>query len=78
VRWPSWPCRLLTVVQILAILRERLDRLNAPAFATTPNQLRTARGPRMWSATEVPVHRRSCAEVWESAIEVIVTDQHPR
>jgi hypothetical protein len=71
------PRRVMTVEQVLTVLRETPDRLAALTGTATPAQLRAVSQPGEWSATEVLAHLRSCADVWGHAIETIVADGHP-
>jgi hypothetical protein len=67
----------MTVEQILSVLRETPSRLATLPGAATPAQLRAVPEPGEWSVTEVLAHLRSCTDMWGSAIETILADEHP-
>ena len=69
--------QLMTIEQILAILRQTPDRLTELTADVTGSQLRVAPEPGEWSVVEVLAHLRSCADVWGDAIETIVVTDHP-
>jgi hypothetical protein len=71
------PSRVMTVEQILTVLRETPQCLAALSRPATSAQLRTAPEPGEWSATEVLAHLRSCADMWGQAIEAIIANDHP-
>ena len=71
------PRRVMTVEQVLTVLRETAGRLAALMGAATPAQLRAVPQPGEWSATEVLAHLRACADMWGRAIEAIVAHDHP-
>ena len=68
--------RLMTIEQVLAILRETPERLSVLAGGLDEPRLRAAPEPGEWSVTEIVAHLRSCADVWGRAIETIATTSH--
>jgi hypothetical protein len=71
------PRSVMTVEQILSVLRETPNRLATLTGAAAPAQLRAVPEPGEWSVTEVLAHLRSCADMWGNAIETIVASEHP-
>jgi hypothetical protein len=69
--------QLMTIGQILSILRDTPDRLSDLAGDLTETQLHTSPEPGEWSVTEIAAHLRSCADVWGHVIETIITIDHP-
>jgi DinB superfamily len=69
--------QLMTVEQILAVLRDTPGRLSSLTGDLTESRLHAAPEPGEWSVTEIAAHLRSCADVWGSAIETIVATDHP-
>ncbi len=69
--------QLMTVEQILAILRDTPDRLGGLTGDLTEARLHAAPEPGEWSVTEIAAHLRSCADVWGQAIEMIAVTDHP-
>jgi hypothetical protein len=68
---------LMTIEQILTILRDTPDRLSDLTSELTEVQLQAAPEPGEWSVAEIAAHLRSCADVWGKAIETIVATDHP-
>lgn len=71
------PDKLLTVEQILAILRETPTQIEQITSELTPLQLKTPPEIGEWSATEVLAHLRACADVWGDYITMILTEDGP-
>jgi hypothetical protein len=69
--------QLMTVEQILSILRETPDRLSGLTGDLAEATLHAAPEPGEWSVTEIAAHLRSCADVWGEAIETIAGTDHP-
>jgi hypothetical protein len=69
--------QLLTMEQILSILRDTPDRLSDLTVGLTETQLHASPEPGEWSVTEIAAHLRSCCDVWGDAIETIVRTDHP-
>lgn len=69
--------RLMTIEQILAILRETPNRLSVLTGGAIVAHLHASPEPGEWSVAEVLAHLRSCADVWGEAIETIVVNDHP-
>jgi DinB superfamily len=69
--------QLMTLEQILSILRETPDRLGVLTAGLTEAKLHAAAEPGEWSVTEIAAHLRSCADVWGKAIETIAATDHP-
>ena len=68
---------LMTIEQILSILRDTPDRLSDLTRGLTEAQMHASPEPGEWSVTEIAAHLRSCADVWGEAIETIVVTDHP-
>jgi DinB superfamily len=69
--------QLMTMEQILTILRDTPERLSRLAGDLTESKLHLAFEPGEWSVTEIAAHLRSCADVWGGAIETIAATDHP-
>ncbi len=69
--------QLMTMEQILSILRDTPERLGGLTGDLTDSKLRAAPEPGEWSVTEIAAHLRSCADVWGQAIETIAVTDHP-
>jgi len=69
--------QLMTIEQILSILRQTPDRLTELTAGVIGSQLHVAPEPGEWSVAEVLAHLRSCADVWGDVIETIVVTDHP-
>lgn len=69
--------RLMTVEQILSILRDTPDRVSGLTGDLTEAKLHAAPEPGEWSVTEIAAHLRSCADVWGQAIQTIAATDHP-
>jgi len=68
---------LMTIEQILSILRDTPDRLSDLTRGLTEAQMHASPEPGEWSVPEIAAHLRSCADVWGEAIETIVVTDHP-
>jgi len=62
------------IVQILSGTPERLAEV---ARRLTPEQLRDRPARDEWSINDVLAHLRACADVWEAAVERMLTEDHP-
>ncbi len=69
--------QLMTMEQILSILRATPEHLSGLTSELTEATLRAAPEPGEWSVTEIAAHLRSCADVWGEAIETIAATDHP-
>lgn len=69
--------QLMTVEQILSILRDTPGRLSGLTGDLTEAKLHAAPEPGEWSVTEIAAHLRACADVWGEAIEMIAVNDHP-
>lgn len=69
--------QLMTVEQILSILRDTPDRLSDLTGELAEAELHAAPEPGEWSVTEIVAHLRSCSDVWGEAIEKIAMTDHP-
>ena len=67
----------LTTEQILAMLAAVPPRLAALTDGLREDQLHAAPNPGEWSANAVLAHLRSCADVWGSCMETILTQDRP-
>ena len=56
--------QLMTMEQILSILRDTPERLRGLTGDLTEAELHAAPEPGEWSVTEIAAHLRSCADVW--------------
>jgi hypothetical protein len=69
--------QLMTIEQILSILRDTPERFTGLTGELTEAELHSAPEPGEWSVTEIAAHLRSCADVWGQAIEAIAVTDHP-
>lgn len=69
--------QLMTVEQVLFILRDTPGRIGGLTGDLTEARLRAAPEPGEWSVAEIAAHLRSCADVWGEAIEMIAVTGHP-
>jgi hypothetical protein len=69
--------QLMTMEQILSILRDTPDRLRCLTGDLTEARLHAAPEPGEWSIAEIAAHLRSCADVWGRAIETIAATDRP-
>jgi hypothetical protein len=69
--------QLMTIEQILSILRDTPERLSGLTGGLTEAKLHAAPEPGEWSVTEIAAHLRSYAHVWGLAIETIAATDHP-
>ena len=68
---------LISIEQLLGILRDTPSRLDALAEGVPPGQLRTAPKSDAWSANDVLAHLRSCADTWGDEMARIVAEGYP-
>lgn len=68
---------LMTMEQILSILRDTPARLSNMTAELTEAKLHAAPEPGEWSVTEIAAHLRSCADVWGEVIQTIAATDHP-
>lgn len=71
------PEKILTHEQILSMLESGPPRLAATTAGLEPAQLQMSPSPGEWSANDVLAHLRSCADVWGSCIDTILTQKSP-
>lgn len=69
--------RILSIEQILTLLRESPLQIAEFTAGLTEPQLHIAPGPGEWSANEVLAHLRSCADVWAQCIVTILEQDRP-
>jgi hypothetical protein len=69
--------QLMTMEQILSILRDTPERLRGLTGDLTEAKLHAAPESGEWSVTDIAAHLRSCADVWGQAIETIAVTDHP-
>jgi hypothetical protein len=67
----------LTIEQALTLLAETPRRLDALTEGLEPVLLRTSPGQDDWSANDVLVHLRACADVWGGCIAAIMDEDRP-
>jgi DinB superfamily len=70
------PSKSLTIEQVLALLAETPQRLEALTTDLTPAQLHSAPGDE-WSANDVLAHLRACADIWGGCIATILAEERP-
>lgn len=63
--------------KILTLLAEQPKHIETLTADMTPAQRRQRPEANAWSATDVLAHLRSCADVWGSCIETILTEKEP-
>lgn len=71
------PSRSLTSEQVLTLLAQTPPRIAELTADLEPAQLHTARNPSEWSANDVLVHLRSCADVWGNCIVTMISQDRP-
>lgn len=69
--------KLFTRERILALLSEAPQRISGFADGLTSEQLHTAPEDDDWSVNDLLAHLRSCADVWEDAIERMLNEDRP-
>jgi len=69
--------QLMTIQQILFVLRDTPDRLRCLTCDLPEASFHAAPEPGEWSVAEIAAHLRSCADVWGRAIETIAATDHP-
>jgi hypothetical protein len=70
------PGRTLTIEQVLTLLAETPQRLEALTVGLAPAQLHTTPNDE-WSANDVLAHLRACADVWGNCIAAIMAEERP-
>src|SRR5260221_1808274 len=68
---------LFTIEELLTLLAETPQRLDALTADLAPAQLHTAAYHDEWSANAVLAHLRSCADVWGNCIAAIIDQDKP-
>ena len=71
------PSTLLTIEQVLPLLRDAPTRIAALTADLSPEALQMRSTPEEWSANEVLAHLRSCADVWGACIATIIAEDTP-
>lgn len=71
------PSRLLTIEQILTLLKEGPTRIADLTANLEPAQLHTPSDDGEWSINDVLAHLRSCADVWGDCMVKILTQDKP-
>jgi|SRR5579859_2156359 len=69
--------RLLTIEQVLTLLRETPSRLATITTGLSPEALQRRPTPEEWSANEVLAHLRACADVWGDCIMTMIAEDRP-
>lgn len=69
--------RLLSIDELLPMLRNSPSIIDEDLVHLTPEQLRTVQGHGDWSANDVLAHIRSCADVWGGCIGQILKEDLP-
>jgi hypothetical protein len=69
--------RVMTIDQVLSILRETPDRLGLLTEGVAEPRLHEPPSAGEWSVTEILAHLRACADMWGGAIETIIGTDHP-
>ena len=71
------PNTILTIEQVLTLLRATPLRLATLTADLSSEALQTRPSPDEWSANEVLAHLRASADVWGNCIEAILSEQRP-
>ena len=71
------PRRSLTVEQVLSLLAETPPRIAQLTDGLAPNQLHASPNPDEWSAKDVLVRLRACADAWADCIAVNIAQDTP-
>jgi hypothetical protein len=71
------PRELLTIEQILDIIRESPPRIAALIEGLEPAKLQTAPDHDEWSASDVLAHLRACADMWGGRILAMIAEDMP-
>jgi hypothetical protein len=71
------PREPLSTDQIVSILAGTPGRIAAATADLTPQQLRTQPGADDWSANDVLAHLRACADMWNSSIYRMISEDRP-
>jgi len=68
---------VLSVEQVLPLLRETVPRIGELTAGLGPDALHASPGPGEWSVNEVLAHLRACADVWGAGIATILAKDTP-
>jgi uncharacterized damage-inducible protein DinB len=68
---------VLTVEQVLKLLRETVPRIGELTAGLGPDELHASPGPGEWSVNDVLAHLRACADVWGDGIAKILAEDAP-
>jgi hypothetical protein len=71
------PRKSLSTEQILTLLAETPQRVDAATTGLRATLLRTSVNHNEWSANEVLAHLRACADVWGGCIAAILAEERP-
>ncbi len=71
------PSTLLTIEQVLPLLRDAPTRIAALTADLSPEALQMRSTPEEWSASVVLAHLRACADVWGNCIMRIIAEDRP-
>ena len=71
------PKALLPTGQILHMLAEAPEHIEALTADVSPTELRTAPSSREWSANDVLAHIRACADMWGGKIIAMINEDRP-
>jgi hypothetical protein len=63
--------------QVLAILAATPERIAALTGRLTTTQLHADPSPNEWSFNDILAHLRACADVWGSAMQTMLAEDHP-
>jgi DinB superfamily len=64
--------------KFVGILEETPKRIAASTAGMTKAQLRTAPGPRAWSAVEILAHLRACDDLWTFSLYAMLAEPRQR
>jgi len=67
----------LPIDEVLSLLTESPQRIEALTADLSPALLRTRPTPDAWSAVDVLAHLRSCGDVWGDCIRTILAEEMP-
>lgn len=67
----------LPIEKILTLLQTNPQTIAEQTAVFTPAQLRKPPNEGEWSALEILIHLRSCADVWGGCIDTIITEDKP-
>ena len=68
---------LLSVEQVMPLLRETMLRIGELTASLAPVELEASPGPGEWSVNDVLAHLRACADVWGAGIATILAEDTP-